>query len=383
MIEILLLLGLGLLVAFVLILPWWLSHRRRHLTSRVTHYQSVTEALLEDDLPGAREGLKEIIRGDTDDVAAYLRLARVFRRERDHTRAAAIYRNLRAREPKDRRQRLEVVAGLVEELFLLNRYEEARVVAAELRQLDRRNPLIGQVELHDALQAEDWDRALRACEQLAKATVSRQSPRPAAARTYIADRLISAGLLREAKRALDQALAEDGSYAPALLLKGDVHNRQNEFEKAAQTWTGLLRKHPAAAAGVIDRLEKVYFEMGRFGDLGALYGELSSAPESASLIRLANARMALRRGEIDESLAQVEALLEESPDLSDAHDWRTFLLLEAGRADEASRQLKDRIESRVTRASRRPCASCTQPVPWTDIRCPSCSAWQVDPFGDR
>ncbi len=379
--EFLLLLALALIVVFVLVLPWWLSQRRRHLTSRLSRYQAVAEALLENDLPGAREGLKEIVRSDTEDVAAYLRLARIFRREGDHERAAALYRNLRARELRDRQQRLDVIAGLVEELFELQRYEEARAVAAELRQLDRRHPLIAQVEFEEALQAPDFERALKACDRLAKSVPAGRGPRPAAARTFVAGRLLDAGQLREARRALEQALEDDGGYAPALLLLGEVHSRKNEFTKAADTWTLLLRKHPAAAAGVIDRLEKAYFEMGRFGELGHLYTELAAAPDSAPMVRLASARMALRRGDVPESLAQVESLLEQEPDLSDAHDWRTFLLLEAGRQEEARQHLKERIEARVAVVAETACPSCSGPVSWATVRCERCAAWLPDPFG--
>lgn len=382
MIEFLLVVGLGLVVVFVLVLPWWLSHRRRHLSSRLTHYQAVAEALLENDLTRAREGLKEIVRGDTEDVAAYLRLARIFRREGDHERAATLYRNLRAREISDRTLRLQITAGWVDALFALGRYEEARIAAEELRQLDRRNPLIARVELQDALRAEDYARALKACDQLSKAAPAPGGPRPAAARTHVAVRLMDAGQPREARRALEQAVAEEGDYAPALFWLGEAHNRQNEFQKAADTWTLLLRKAPASAAGVVDRIEKVYFEMGRFSELGSLYDELAASPDSAPVLRLASARMALRRGEVAESLAQVEDLLEKDPTLPGAHEWRAFLLLEAGRPEDARRHLKERVESRVTVPAERPCPGCSRPVPWIEVRCPQCGTWQGAPFSN-
>ncbi len=383
MIEFLLVLGLVLVVVFVLVLPWWLGRRRRHLTSRLTHYQAVAEALLENDLTRAREGLKEIVRTDTEDVAAYLRLAHVLRREGDHERAAALYRNLRAREIADHKLRLQITAGWVGELFALGQFEEARVAAEELRRLDRRHPLIARVELQDALRARDYGRALKACDQLSKVGPVPGGPPPAAARTHVAAQLMEAGQPRDARRALEQAVAEDGGYAPGLFWLGEAYNRQNDFEKAAQTWTLLLRKAPASAAGVVDQIEKVYFEMGRFSELGNLYDELAAQPDSAPVLRLASARMALRRGEIEEGLAKVEELLARDPSLPGAHEWRAFLLLEAQRPEEARRCLKERVESRVTTAAGRPCPSCARILPWTTIQCPHCGTWQEAPFIDK
>jgi len=380
-IDILLLIGLGLLIAFVLVLPWWLSQRRRHLTSKLTHYQDVAEALLENNLSNAREGLKELIRTDTEDVAAYLRLARVLQREGDHERAIALYRNLRAREIPDRRQRLEVVSGLVEELYLTERYEEARAVVDELRQLDRQNPLIGQVELQDALGAEDWPRALKACDRLAKSTGALKGPRPVAARTFIARKMIEGGSLREARKVLESALAADASYAPALLLLGDLWNRQSEYQKAADSWTQLVRKHPQAAGTALGRLEKAYFEMGRFSELALVYDELATAPGGAPLVGLARARMALRRGQIDEGLSQVETLVEQHPDLHEAHDWHIFLLLEAGRHEDARSALKSRVEGGLTESGAFSCPSCNQAGQWEDVRCDRCGTWLPDPVG--
>jgi lipopolysaccharide biosynthesis regulator YciM len=370
-----------IVVVAVLIVPVWTSRRKRRLSGKLEQYQTIAEALLESDLPRAREGLKSLIRSDTEDVAAYLRLARILKREGDLERSVALYRSLKARDIRDATIRQQVAAGLTEDLFELERYDEARTAAAELKALDRRHPLVRQVELHEALEAEDWSRALKAVDGIVRSGRGSGGPRPSQVRTLIAARRDAAGQAREARRLLEDALRDEPDYGPALLLLGDLQSRGGEHERATESWKRLLRAHPAAAPSVIARLEKAYFEMGRFSDLGTLYEELSAAaPERSSALELGRVRMALRRGEPGEALRIVDELLERQPGDRPARDWRHFLLLEAGNTAGARAGLKELAEGSLAEPESPACPQCGHRNDVLDVRCTNCRAWQPDPF---
>jgi lipopolysaccharide biosynthesis regulator YciM len=371
-----------IVVVAVLLLPVWTSRRKRQLSGKLVQYQTIAEALLESDLPRAREGLKALIRSDTEDVAAYLRLARILKREGDLERSVALYRSLKARDIGDTAIQRQIAAGLTEDLFELERYDEARSAAAELKALDRHHPLVRHVELHEALEAEDWGRALKAIDGMVRSGRGSGGPRPSQVRTFIAGRRDAAGQAREARRLLEEALRDEPDYGPALLMLGDLHSRAGEHERATESWTRLLRVRPAAAACVIERLEKAYFEMGRFSDLGTLYEELSAAvPERSGALELGRVRMALRRGEPGEALRIVEGLLERQPGDRPARDWRHFLLLEAGNPAEARAGLKELAEGSLAEPRSPCCPQCGQRGDVLDVRCAHCRAWQPDPFG--
>jgi lipopolysaccharide biosynthesis regulator YciM len=381
MVEVLVLGVILLLVAVVLIAPMWGGQKRKVLTGKLAHYEAISDLLVDGELGRAREALKEIIRQDTEDVAAYLRLARILRREGDLERSVSIYRSLLARDPSDRSLRLQILRGLVEDLFLLGFFGEARTAAEQLRQLDRRHPLIARVELQEALERQDWNAALKAIETLARGDESGGGPRPAQVRVEIAARRAEGGQIAGARRVVEDVLREDPDYGPALLLLGDLHARESDYQKAAEVWRRLLQARPTAALFVVNRLEKAYFEMGRFGDLSDLYRDLVRAEgDSSGPLELARARMALRRGEPEEALRIVEELLDRDPGDLPGQYWRLYLMLHTGRTADAEAQLKELVDESVDGMGRFACPRCSAPAEPQEVRCKRCRAWLPDPF---
>ncbi|MCK4304377.1 MAG: tetratricopeptide repeat protein, partial [Candidatus Eisenbacteria sp.] len=250
MAEILILVVLVGMVVVVLLLPIWTSRGKRKMSDSLARYQAIAEALLDSDLPRAREALKSLIRTNTEDIAAYLRLARILRKEGDLERSVALYRSLKARDIHERSLRQQVLAGLVEDLFLLGRYDEARAEVDGLKQLDKKNPLIWQVEVYEALAREDWGRAVKATDSLSRTGRGYTGPTQAQIRTYIAAKRAAAGEVRDARKLLEEALKDEPDYGAALDLLGDLWSRQDEHEKAAGVWKRLLRARPEAAPHV-------------------------------------------------------------------------------------------------------------------------------------
>lgn len=379
--EILIGVVLAVLIIVVMLTPLLVGHRKRRVIGRLDQYQIIAEALLDGELPRAREALKGLIRADTEDISAYLRLAKVLRREGDLERSVAVYRTLKARSIAEQTLRQQVLEGLVEDLFRLGRYDEAHVEAEGLRQLDRRHPLIRQVELHEALARGDWKRALKAVDEIARAGRACAGPKAAQVRTHVAAMRAQEGQLRDGRRILEEALRDEPDYGPALLLLGDIRTRLDEHEKAIDAWKRLFRAHPQTAGRVIARIEKAYFEMGRFGDLAPLYDELSAGGGGAApRLHVARARMELRKGAPEEALSILEDLEDPGSAAQIVADWHLFLMMEAGRHTEAHALLKERVEGELEERDPRACPACLQACEPTAVRCDNCGAWLPDPF---
>lgn len=360
----------------VLVLPLWGARERKGLKSMLARYQAITDALLGDDLPRARDELKDLIRTDTDDVGAYLRLAKVFRREGRHDRAVAIHRSLTARDIGDRGLKQEVLSGLAEDLVHLQQYAEARPVVEALRQIERRHPLFHRVTLHQALEQEDWEGARRALGALRRGGKLASEGEADAVRTWIAARQAASGQESEACKLLEEVLRDRPEYVPATLLLGDLWVGRGEFERAAALWTDLLERRVVVAPHLIQRLEKVYFELGRFGELERLF-EAAMAREGSGCgaLRLALARMALRKGEAERALALMEEALQRDPQDPEARQWYLYLLMEAGRGEEARRALKTELEAALALAQSQRCPYCRQAIDGATVRCPHCAHW--------
>ena len=370
-----------ILALALLSLPFLFGRRKRRVDSRLEQYQAIAFALLDKDLPLAREGFKSLIRSDTEDIPAYLRLARILRAEGDRERAVAIYRTILARQISDRQLRLQALTGLTEDLFYLKRTEEASAAASELKQIDRKHPLIWQIDLSDALEKQDWQRALKALDQLDRSDRGYIGIKPAQIRTFIAGQKADAEQVREAIKILEDVIGRDPSYGPAILLLGDLLMNREKYQKAVETWQRLLRKHPGATPFAHGRLEKAYFEMNRFGELGAMYEEISSDPsEVDSSTQLVRVRLALKRGEPTEGLRIVEDLIEREPLNQNARIWQVYLLLENNRPEEAHSLIKEMAVNRLLLPQTYNCSKCGLGYSPEVVRCPGCQNWLPNPF---
>ncbi|MBP7669542.1 MAG: tetratricopeptide repeat protein [Candidatus Eisenbacteria bacterium] len=370
---------LVLLAAAILVLPLWSAREKKGLKSQLLRQQAIVDALLSDNSKQAREQLKEIIREDTDDVRSYLHLARLFRREGDRDRALAIHRTLAAREVRERALREEILAGLVEDLLALGKPEEARPFSDALREIDRRHPLVHRVELAQALEGGDWEGARSAAAALRRSGAMAKSESDSM-RVWMARRQAEAGAAAEAAKQLKEIARESPEYAPASLLLGDLLAGQGEYDRAAEIWETLLKRRPESAAPLIPRLERAYFELGRFGELEQIFaGALLPEHAGTPALRIALARMALRKGQPEGALA----LLEEAG-ARDAGDqalsqWRLYLLLESGRGEEARRILKKQTEEALAAAQLRKCPYCRRPLDAAEVRCQGCRHWVPEP----
>ncbi|MCK4412746.1 MAG: tetratricopeptide repeat protein [Candidatus Eisenbacteria sp.] len=370
---------LGLVLGTILLLPFFGARGRRGLKSMLTRYQTITDALLAGDLARAGRELTEIIRGDTDDIGAYLKLARILRRQGELERAVAVHRSLTARQIGDRSLRCEVLHGLIGDLIELHRVDEARPWAEELRRLERRDPLLSRVEAHLALEAGDWDAARRALAVLRRGGGRSGMGEAARVGTYMAELQAAAGDLPGARKTLEGVLGAAPGFTPAALRLGDLWQQEENFERGAGIWTDQLRRQPQAAPALVPRLEKAYFELGRFGDLERVFEEVIAAAGSEAIaVRLALVRIAVRKGDAERALEMVEELQQQHPDDYEAQRWQLYLMLETGQGEEARRMLKASLEDARGAAEQRRCPGCGQELEAAAVRCPACRRW-LDP----
>jgi lipopolysaccharide biosynthesis regulator YciM len=381
--SVVLLIILVLAVAAVVLLPIWRTRRRKSV-SLLARYQTITEAVLAGDLARAREELKEIIRGDTEDVGAYLRLTQILQREGDYERAVAVRRSLLARDIRDRDAKLAIYRGLLEDLMHLKRFDEAVHVAEELRHLDRRSALAARAQIEVALEQDEGETALHALDRLRRSDEDAYREEAPRVRVAVAWIRLQQGERKEACKLLEEALKLDEGFMPAVLLLGDLWGEDGEHERAVELWTQFVRQHPAAAGHLVSRLERAFFELGRFGDLERFYESvIVSDGGPAAALRLALARMALRKGHAGQALALVEELLQLEPEHAIAREWRLYLLGEAGRGAEARQILKQAVDASMMSSEETKCPHCGKANQLIALRCIACGAWLPDPASGR
>lgn len=340
-----LLVAVLLAILLVLGLPWLLAQRRRREPwSAETEYLAAIDALIRDDRRAAADHLREVARAQSDNVLAYLRLGDLIRSMGDPERAQKIHAGLTARpiDSPDLQRRIE--ESLLLDVLAQKRWEEVVRMGEKLRgQWKKSRPALLALTTAYA-ELGRWDAAFAAADEWERLHPGSAEPRPHVLRIRAAEQSVATDDPGRARQLLESAHKLGAPAQDVDVLLGDVLALEGHHEAAAEKWLEFARAVPDRASEVFDRLERSYYEMGKFGDLLEVYESLSHGSD-ASAAQIALADMHVRRGRTEEAIHLLESIL-----ANDSANTEAFLLLvqchlEEGRVEHAARVMKDMLES--------------------------------------
>jgi lipopolysaccharide biosynthesis regulator YciM len=365
---------LGAILAFVGI-PWWMARRRETVVWDPTRsYLAAIDALIRGDRGAAVAPLRELARNETENIGPYLRLGDLVRRMGYPDRAHRVHVDLLARPIEDPEDLRRVHESLLEDLLLLDRPEDTKRIADALLAIDRKNPIALRAleRYHEGL--EDWARALDLLDDWDRSDPGKTMPTPAQMRIEVARRHLTEGKLKEAEKLLQEAVKmADGALAKVFL--GDLRAQQGDVEGACEEWVGYLRGNGYRSDQVFARLERAYFEMGRFGDLMRVYEDLAAGRSGSLHAVVALADMHRRRGRLEESVRQLESVIEQEPDNRNARRQMIGGLFQIGRTEQAMRELDALLSQVAPDGAGEACPSCGAQAADLWVRCERCNAW--------
>lgn len=365
---------LGAILAFVGV-PWWMSRRKETISwdpSRT--YLAAVDALIRGERGSAIAPLRDLARNETENIGPYLRLGDLVRKMGYPERAYRVHVDLLARPIEDPEDSRRVHESLLEDLLFLDRPEEMKRSADALMAIDRKNPIAlrALVRYHEGLQ--DWEKALGFLDEWNQISPGKTSPTPAQMRLEVARQYMTEGKLKEAEKLLQETVKmPDGVLA--MVFIGDLMAQQGEVEKACEEWVGYLRGNGYRSDQVFARLEKAYFEMGRFGDLMRVYEDLAAGRAGSLHAVVALADMHRRRGRLEESVRQLESVIEQEPDNRSARRQLIGGLFQIGRTEQAMRELDALLSQIAPNDPGEVCSSCGARATDLWVRCERCGAW--------
>jgi len=134
---------------------------------------------------------------------------------------------------------------------------------------------------------------------------------------------------------LKQALKEDTHCAAALQLMGDLAYEDSDHETALFYWQKLIFAVAAESPELHERLEKVYFDLGRFGDIEKVYAQILDKRPHDMQTLLALARIAMKKGEFEEAERLLLQARDTQPDNPTAFQLLADLYLDQGKIQES------------------------------------------------
>ena len=372
----LLIVVLGAIVAFVGV-PYWMARRREGPQWNASRfYLAAIDALIRGDRPGAVGPLRELARHESENLGVYLRLGDLVRHMGHPDRAQKVHADLLARNvtnPEDLRRAHE---SLLEDLMLLDRPEEAKRAAEQLLALDRKNPVGLRAMVHYHEWRGEWEQALELLDEWEKVTPGETRPTPVQMRVHMARLHIEGARPREARKLLEETvkMVPDGALARVFL--GDLLVTEGDVEKACEQWIQYVQDNGVRPEQVFARLEKAYFEMGRFGDLVQVYENLAAGRPGNLHAAVALADMHRRRGRLEEAVRQLESVLEQQPHGRYARRQLIGSLSQLGRTEQALREFDILLSELLPDETGAICPQCGAHSPELWVRCERCGAWQ-------
>jgi lipopolysaccharide biosynthesis regulator YciM len=267
-----------LVVALYPVVRDFLRKRR----TAVPAYVEGLQAALDGRTVDAIARLKDAVGTDSDNVDAYIRLGDLFMQQGEVERAIKVHENLALRRNLDKRDEKKVLQALVRDYVKADRKVKATSLLEELVHLDKTDAESAEKLTELYIETGAWDK----CEEQLKELARHQAQRQRSARLYTEyGRAYPKDNPGAALAAFETALKLDPNSIPARLYLGDHQLSQGDTNAAISTWTDILELAPEENALVRGRLERAYFDAGKFEDITTLYEKLlRKQPDDAGLV---------------------------------------------------------------------------------------------------
>lgn len=334
------------------------------------HYRAALGQLTANDGTAALESLRRTVQSPHAPPDAYLKLGNLLRERGEPQAALQVHRSLTVRHDLHPQERESILRALADDHRAMGQHAESLAALQDLVALRRDAGVLSEIAREQLLQNQ-YDAAIESLREAQKLDPALGPGEMAAFATAAAQACLTADRPADAKRYLQLALKEDEAAPVALDLSGDLAMASGDHESALYYWQRLMFAGGPAAGGVHEKLERVYFELGKFGDIERLYAQiLESRPRDVETL-LASARIALKKGEADDAERLLRDALDASPASRTAFQLLAGLWLDEGKI----RESKDLVAQHVALcapAAVLACPECGQTAPRQPGYCTQC-----------
>lgn len=345
---------------------------RRSRSSRRPVYTEALMDLLDDRKDEALARLKETVNVDSGNVDAYLRLAQLLMERGETERAGRIYQMLAVRRNLPARDEQKVLLALAREHLRAKRVNRAISLLEQISEHDPRDITGRELLLFVYLQTERWDDVKELLKDLVK--LQKDKHRAALYLTETGARLYA----REPETAAGyfaQALDLDGKSVPALIYAGDALYARDKMPEAVARWKQVLGAHPDLSFMVRERIEKAFYESGKYEEIVKIYEDLiAQTPDDAGLY-VPLARIYAKKGDAARAQAVLNRVSARAQDSPQVRLLKVELSLGQNDTGAALKELAQ-VESRLGTQDFR-CQRCGYAMAgefaW---HCPQCGAWE-------
>jgi len=292
-----------LLFSTILVLAFYFVYSKKKVVRNEDNpYVMALKYMAEGENRLAVEKFKEAVRDNSSNIDAYLKLGTILRNEGLYKNAIRIHQDLTLRGNLEHAELIEVKKNLILDYWYLRDYTKAEYYLNQLKNdknlIDWTTPYLVKILEKKG----EWQQAI---DLLNKSSLSREQKgkfKIAGLKVKQGQKLTENQEEKEARILFKEAIKTDHECAEGYLQLGDSYLREERTTDAINSWMDLCKKVPEKAHLAFDRLEKAWFEKGKFSKIEELYTKMLQDDEDNLPAILALSEIYRKKGEYDQSL---------------------------------------------------------------------------------
>ncbi|MBD3275290.1 MAG: tetratricopeptide repeat protein [Candidatus Marinimicrobia bacterium] len=367
-IAIIVLAGLGVLS---LILYFALRDREPRRTTE-SLYSDGLRLLLDGQLEPAAAKLKQVVRRDTNQIDAYVKLGDIFRKNGQHTQALKIHQTLTVRRNLTQGQQIDIYYSLVQDYKAIKQYDKALDTADKLLQIDKKHikGLKAKMQIYRIL--DRWEEAGEMLKSIQKYTGTKDNALLALYKVEEGRSLEAEGEKKEGRIRYRKALKLYPESCAALYYLGNSYDDEGRTEEAVENWKQFGETCPELLHLVSDAIEQRSFDLGNFNEVEEYYQKLvSKYPENIEAAA-SIAGIYEKKGQLQDAINSIENALHNAPDSLRAH---TLLAKFYNRENSSNKKVDEELDSILASIVKnktfqcKECGNTTSDVQWICHEC--------------
>jgi lipopolysaccharide biosynthesis regulator YciM len=283
----------------------YLQHLRstkKPLEEAANDFAAGLNYLVSGDRALALQKFREVVRRDTNNIDAYVKIGDILRDAGNIDRAAKVHRDLLVRTSLTKQQQLQVLRSLAKDYDVAGRHELALTAVQKILEINRGDLWALDLEMQLFERLKQWSKAYEACEALSKARGENQNGR-------LAHFLIQEGLQlaeedsnKASRVKFREALKLDPLSPQAYTSLADSYVHEERAEDALETLKQFIEKNPTKASLVFPRIKDVLFTIGEFGEIENIYNSIIEEYPENKDAHLALAELYEKKGELNRAI---------------------------------------------------------------------------------
>ncbi len=363
---------LPVIVGGILLFLWiWSGRRRRLKKSLSSPYTEALSSLINGDKIKAMNKLREVVKHDTDNLDAYLKLGDIYREYGKNLQALRVHQSLTVRKGLTNYQNMSIWKSLLQDYRLLKEWDKAIKYSEMITELDKNNMWARKELLEIYKEKGDWDGAVEAAKSIQKQEKKKDVETLALYQVQQGLEYRKKGDERDARIRFKKALKTSNNCAAAHYFIGASYLSEGRNKDAVEAWRKFVKTDPRHAYLVFDELEEVLYDLGNFEQSEKIYQEILDLDAGNVSALAALSDLYERKGDREESIRILRRAVERNNSSLRARAYLIQMLV----GPKASDEIKDNLKSLI-QSTRRPrkfdCRNCgyhsNKPL-WV---CPDC-----------